>query len=159
VSDRVADYATIIELTDPAALELQMNVNREQFDVTSEGQEVQIRTVEGAWVPARVIQTTHRNPARDASVRWEEYIVHLTVPRGAGEITLGKVFAAQIMLEKRLQTLVIPLTGLREYQGRTYVRVLEGELRREVDVKVGIRTDTQAEILDGLTEGQLVIGR
>ena len=31
--------------------------------------------------------------------------------------------------------------------GRTYVRVMEGDARREVDVEVGIRTTTHVEIL------------
>ena len=159
VSDRVADYATVIELTDPAALELQMKVSRDAYDVTREGQEAQVRTSQGAWVPTRVIQTTHRNPARDASVRSEEYIIHLVLPRLGEDATMGRVLAAQIIQEQRKGTLLIPLAGLREYQGRTYVRVLEGDARREVDVRVGIRTDTQAEILDGLAEGEKVIGR
>ena len=66
---------------------------------------------------------------------------------------------ARIIVENRPQTLVIPAAGLREFRERTYVRVLEGELRREVDVRVGIRTDTQVEILTGLEPGQLVIGK
>lgn len=48
---------------------------------------------------------------------------------------------------------------LREFRERTYVRVLDGEQRREVDVRVGVRTDTQVEILSGLEAGELVIGK
>jgi hypothetical protein len=36
---------------------------------------------------------------------------------------------------------------------------MEGDARHEQDVRVGIRTSTQAEIIEGLKEGQRVIGR
>lgn len=37
--------------------------------------------------------------------------------------------------------------------------VKEGDYRREVDVKLGIKTDTKVEILAGLEEGQEIITR
>ena len=43
--------------------------------------------------------------------------------------------------------------------GRTYVRLLDGEARREVDVVVGIEGDRMVEIAEGLAEGDVVILR
>ena len=41
--------------------------------------------------------------------------------------------------------------------GRRYVNVLEDGVRVEKDVEIGLMTDTEAEIIKGIDEGDLVI--
>jgi macrolide-specific efflux system membrane fusion protein len=107
-----------------------------------------------------VIQTTYLNPRNNASIRREEYVVHLELDDKPLEpLAPNTRLSTRIVLRERIGTLAIPLAALREFKDRTYVRVLEDEVRREVDVKVGIRTETKAEILEGLSEGDLVIGK
>jgi multidrug efflux pump subunit AcrA (membrane-fusion protein) len=74
-------------------------------------------------------------------------------------MSMNTRLSARVILEERLDTLAIPISALREFKDLTYVRVLEGDVRREVYVKTGIRTETQVEILEGLEEGMLVVGR
>jgi multidrug efflux pump subunit AcrA (membrane-fusion protein) len=157
VGDRVADFATVLEMDDPALLELQMSVDEGDYARIRIGQETRVAAADGSWQPVRIIQLTHRSPAQDATVNHDEYLVHLTLPKKGIDIRENNRVGIQVVVERRQNALVIPLAGLREFQGRTYVRLLEGESRREVDVTVGIRTATQAEIVDGLTEGQLVM--
>ena len=118
----------------------------------------------GDWHPAVVIQTTHKNPRFDASIRREEFIVHLEMTRSEEapplpDLRLNQRMNAYVILAMRENALIIPKAGLREFRDRTYVRILDGEVRREVDVEVGIRTDTEVEILEGLSEGDQVIGK
>jgi RND family efflux transporter MFP subunit len=159
VSDRVQEYATVVVLSDPAVLELQMRVSRDQSTGIYEGITIEVSGDDEHWLPSRVIQITHRDPLRDATVRAEEFVVHLTLPRQLRGVNLGSLLRSRIVLRRKTDALLIPLAGLREFGGRTYVRVLEGDVRREQDVRVGIRTETEAEILAGLDEGQLVISR
>lgn len=158
-SDRVQDYDTVIVLSDPAALELRMRVGRDQSTGISRGMPAEVSVDDEHWLPSRVIQVTHRDPLRDATVRFEEFIAHLELPPGLKDVNLGSLLRSRIVLRRKTDTLLIPLAGLREFGGRTYVRVLEGDSRREQDVRVGIRTATDVEILAGLNEGQLVISR
>lgn len=60
-------------------------------------------------------------------------------------------------LVRKENTLIIPRGALRNFQGRDYVMVIDGEVRREVDVKRGLATPTEIEIVAGLTEGQQVV--
>lgn len=157
-SDQVREYDPVIEISDPGFLELQMNVSESEYNIIEKEMPAEIQVAPETWVPVDIVQTTFLDPSRDASVRREEFIVHLDAGDGL-DLRLNARFPARVIITEREGTLVIPASGLREFNNRTYVRVLEGEVRREVDVKVGIRTDTEVEILDGLEEGQLVIGK
>ena len=158
-SDRVQDYSTIMEITDPTQLELQLKVTRQDYDMIHTGQASEINSSQDQWTPTTVTEVTHLDPTRDVSVRVEQFIVHLRLPKGIPDSGMGRALAVRVVLQRHRNTLTIPLAALREFEGRTYVRVIEGDARHEQDVRVGIRTQTDAEILEGLQEGQRVIGR
>lgn len=160
VDEIVEGYRTIIEIADPSELELQMDVSVDQFDRMEVGQSAQVEISKGTWAPGTVSRLTSRTSGRDAALRREEYVVHLRLDEAdAVSFRMGARHAARVLVDFRADTLLIPISTLRDFQGRTYVRVLEGVGRREVDVKVGVRTDTRVEILEGLESGQTVIGK
>jgi RND family efflux transporter MFP subunit len=70
---------------------------------------------------------------------------------------VGDMVDMTITLEKKTDTLWLPVLAVREYQGRYFVIVQEGDSQRRVDIKTGITEADRIEILDGLTEGQVVI--
>ena len=159
VGELIQEYNTIIEVSDPTELELQMRVNVDEFERVVAGQQALVEVTRGSWMPGEVVAVTSRNQATDPTLRRDEYIVHLALEESGIELRAQGRLTARVVIESRPQTLVIPAAGLREFRDRTYVRLLEGEQRREVDVQVGVRTDTQVEILTGLEAGQLVIGK
>ena len=159
VGELVQEYRTIIEVSDPTELQLQMRVNVDEFERIAAGQPALIEVTRGAWQPGTVTAVTSRNQATDPTLRRDEYVVHLALEDTTIELRAQARLTARVVIESRPQTLVIPGAALREFRERTYVRVLEGEQRREVDVRVGVRTDTQVEILTGLEAGALVIGK
>ena len=159
VGELLQEYKTIIEVSDPTELELQMRVNIDEFERIVPGQQALIEVTRGAWLPGEVIAVTSRNQATDPTLRRDEYIAHLALADASLELRAQARLTARVVIENRPQTLVIPAAALREFRERTYVRVLDGDVRREVDVQVGVRTDTEVEILTGLEPGQLVIGK
>ena len=164
ISDEIEEFEPVIEMLDPTELELQMKIGENDFYMIEPGLPAMVEVTADDWRPAVVIQTTHKNPRFDASIRREEFIVHLELTRSEEtppppDLRLNQRMNTHVILAMRENALVIPKAGLREFRDRTYVRILDGEVRREVDVKVGIRTDTEVEILEGLAEGDLVIGK
>jgi len=73
------------------------------------------------------------------------------------QYTLGDLAQVTVVLEDKKDVLWLPPQAIRNFEGRKFVIVQDGEGQRRVDVKVGITSDDRVEILDGLQEGQVVI--
>ncbi len=159
VDEVVEGFHTIIEIADPSELELQIEVSIDQFNRVMVGQVASVEIKNNTWSPAVVSRLTSRTLGRGSSLRRDEYIVHLRMEDAALSFRMGGRHSARVQLDYRPDALVVPLSALREFKGRTYVRVLTGVQRREVDVKVGVRTNTRVEIIEGLQAGQIVIGK
>jgi HlyD family secretion protein len=69
----------------------------------------------------------------------------------------GTPVQVTVTVQQKDGVLVVPKDALRQSGDKTTVMVLNGTLRRLVDVQVGIVTGTSAEIISGLNEGQLVL--
>jgi multidrug efflux pump subunit AcrA (membrane-fusion protein) len=75
-------------------------------------------------------------------------------------VTRGTPLSISVIVNRKENAVVIPLAALRTIGARSYVQVAEADgSKREVDVEVGQQTSTDAEILNGLTPGQKVVGR
>ena len=159
VGEIIQEYRTLIEISDPSELELQMKINVDEFHTLAVGQEAFVELVRDSWEPAKVIALTSRSQSTIPTLRKDEYIAHISLNHPKYELISNQRFPSKVITESRYQTLVIPAAGLREFRDRTYVRILEDEIRREVDVKVGIRTETHIEIISGLEAEQLVISK
>jgi macrolide-specific efflux system membrane fusion protein len=71
----------------------------------------------------------------------------------------GTPLSISIIINRKENAVVIPVSALRMQSGRTYVQVVDEQGKREVDVEVGQQTSTSVEILKGLEPGQKVVGR
>jgi len=159
VSDQVVDYEPVIDVADPDVVELQMTVSEDAYRTVEPRMEAEVQVETARWEPVGIIQTSHQNPQFDSTVRRELFLVHFSMPDDRAGMDTFSQYPVRIYRARREDTLVIPAAALRESRGRAYVRVMEDDVRREVDVRVGIRSATRVEILEGLAEDDLVIGR
>ncbi len=51
----------------------------------------------------------------------------------------------------------LPPQAIRVFEGREFVVVRDGDMQRRVDLKTGLKTVECVEIIEGLSEGQVVI--
>jgi len=160
-TQQIQEYQPIIVVADPSALQLQMEVrNVEQAGKLARGQEVEIELRQGRTAKGYVVQVDDP-PGTTTTSAFGTKMVYIETEQSPASLglRLGDLVNVSIAVRKKEDALIIPRAALREFMGRTYVRVLDGEARREVDVEVGIQTPTHVEILRGLSEGDLVIGR
>nr|WP_321467316.1 efflux RND transporter periplasmic adaptor subunit [uncultured Desulfobulbus sp.] len=88
------------------------------------------------------------------------YMGVLDVPNPDGKLRISMTTQVNIVLAEAQNALVIPSAALgnRDRQGRYSVQVAEGpEQTRQQWVKIGLNNNVQAEILEGLSEGQQVV--
>jgi multidrug efflux pump subunit AcrA (membrane-fusion protein) len=72
---------------------------------------------------------------------------------------LSDLMRVTALLQRKSDVLWLPPQAIRTFEGRRFVVVQEGDAQRRVDVKIGIEGTDRLEILDGLSEGQTVIGQ
>lgn len=101
-------------------------------------------TVDGKPLPAQLRRTFKLNPTQP-------------LPPGP---TLGMLGRVVVTLREKKDVLVLPNAAIRSFGGRRYVQITTtGGRKREIDVEVGIITQTETEIIKGLKEGDKVIGQ
>jgi RND family efflux transporter MFP subunit len=74
-------------------------------------------------------------------------------------LQVGRNGRIEIILDAKEDALIVPQSAIRMYGGRTFVTVVDGESRQEVAIQIGLENEQYAEVLEGLREGQRVVGR
>ncbi len=77
----------------------------------------------------------------------------------AASLELGDLVKVIVTVTKQDDALWLPPQAIRTFEGRRFVVLKEGAGQRRVDVKTGIESTDRVEILDGLKEGQQVLGQ
>lgn len=122
------------------------------------GMEAEI-TFRGVAYPGKVTQTPSSAPPTDDDRLREEYsrTLYIELNELPEEAVLGSMADVKIVAARRDNVIVVPKGAVRNYFGRTYVQVLEGERRREIDIETGIENAAEIEIVQGVEEGMLLI--
>ncbi len=75
------------------------------------------------------------------------------------EFDVGDAVEVTVTLAQKDDALWLPPQAVRAFEGRRFVVVKDGDRQRRQDVKVGIVSTDKIEILDGLKEGDVVVGQ
>ncbi|MEE4193653.1 MAG: efflux RND transporter periplasmic adaptor subunit [Anaerolineae bacterium] len=68
-------------------------------------------------------------------------------------------FTITVEISRAEDVLILPVEAIREFSGRTFVMLQEGDRQVSVDVTTGLTDGIMTEIVEGLEEGQIVIGQ
>ncbi len=63
----------------------------------------------------------------------------------------------QVALEKKTDVLWLPPAAIRNFEGRKFVVIQDGERQRRQNVVLGIQSKERVEIVEGLQEGQIIV--
>jgi len=84
----------------------------------------------------------------------------ISVPKLPASATRGTPLSFSVVVNRKVDAVVIPFSTLHTAGARTYVQVAESDgSKREVDIEVGQQTATDIEVLSGLKPGQKVVGK
>jgi RND family efflux transporter MFP subunit len=103
-------------------------------------------------IPTSVTRVSERI---DPSTR--TYEVRCLVEDPSGAVKAGSYARAEITASREAPRPVAPRSAVVTRDGRTYVLRVERGVAREVPVRVGISTETQIELLAGVSPGDVVV--
>jgi multidrug efflux pump subunit AcrA (membrane-fusion protein) len=157
--DMIGAYQPIITIQDPTQVHLIYEAGS-SGDIVGVNQNMDVElTINNDKFKGKVVQTPSTAPiVSDKNI--QDHISKTIVIKpetGDKSFELGQQAEFIIVLEHKENVLTIPKAGLRNFVGREYVQVLDGESRKEIDVEKGIVSPTDVEIRGGLKEGQQVI--
>jgi multidrug efflux pump subunit AcrA (membrane-fusion protein) len=96
---------------------------------------------------------------RDSTVNDDDQAVHVALNNKNVKLELGELATVIITLEQKDQTVWLPPAAIRTFQGRDFVVIQDGAAQRRIDVKLGIKGEDRVEVLEGVEEGQVVVGQ
>jgi len=170
--DGIVSYATDLEpgdfveggrvlaaVADPSGMRLALGVQSNPVlnDIRI-GMEAEV-TFKGRSYKGTVTQTPASAPPTDDPRLREEYTrnLYIELDELPEDAKFGNTADVKIVAARRENVVVVPKGAVRTYFGRTFVVVLDGERRREIDVEIGLENPTEYEIVSGVEPGMLLI--
>lgn len=153
----VAAFQPIIRVVDPEDLILECEPGKDS-DQFYTGMVVEI-IIKGETVLGDIVRSPRDSFFSDDPFSQDEeedtiLIEVRNIPEAAAMSDIGRVI---LTLDKSENAIVLPKNLIHRYAGRTYVNVLDKDLKQEKYVEIGIETSNEVEIVKGLDEGELVI--
>ncbi|HJZ46402.1 MAG TPA: HlyD family efflux transporter periplasmic adaptor subunit [Roseiflexaceae bacterium] len=162
--DNVTAFDPVVEIADPSQLEVASELSAEQMKRLAEGQPVEINTLSRPDVVMPAIIRQLPSPygsggsgavqEQDRTTRFK--ILDLKGQEVEAGVTIVKI---RIVLEHKDNVLWLPPDAVRSFEGRRFVVVRNGDRERRVTVKTGIETEDKIEIVEGLKEGDVIVGQ
>jgi multidrug efflux pump subunit AcrA (membrane-fusion protein) len=157
--DSVAAGETVLIISDLNQVEVQVLLLDRELQALSEGM------VAFGTIPARpetsFPMTVRQLPfpyGTGAEGNEADSFVRIAFDDPTQATELGDRIEVAILLERHDDVLWLPPAAIREFNGRLFVVIQEGESQKRIDIKVGLQNENQVEIVSGVSEGQLVVG-
>ncbi len=160
---QVQGYKSVMVIADPSELEITADLQDNEMSELTEEIALLAEVVNrpGEQIPGVIVRLPYPYGSGGTieGVQDEDKSTHITLEKdiiGLG-MKVGDRVRITVELERAENALWLPPQAIRTFEGRTFVVVQEAGSQRRLDVTVGIRSDERYEILDGLSEGQVVI--
>lgn len=159
----VEAFDPTVVVADPSQKELSANLTSTELSELVEGDAVELilSAFPGeTWTGAiRRLPYPYGTGGSKEDVVGIDESVRISVDGDLTELDLGDLANVVVTLEEADNTLWLPPAAIRNFQGRRFVIVQDEERQRRVDITVGIEGKDRIEILEGLEEGQVVLGQ
>ena len=158
VGDTVTSQNTAVILSDLDQLVVRSFVLDEDLERMLEGQSAQVALSSrpGEFFPA-IVQALPV-PFGNGDDLEDNTAVFAFEDNSSVDLESGIRVTIELVLDEREDVLWLPGAAIREFRGRFFVVIQDGDIQRRVDVELGLQTDDRAEVVTGLEEGDVVLG-
>ncbi len=159
--DAVEAYRPIMTIVDDSELELLVEgITTQNANRIGLGQEVAITFSRAPGQTfSGVVTKLPTTATSSAATINPDRAYHIDFQAPGVELQVGDLAQVVVTLERVEDALWLPPQAVRAFEGRRFVVVKDGDRQRRQDVRVGIVSLDRVEILEGLNEGDVVVGQ
>lgn len=151
---------TAVILADLSQLEVQGVVNQAaDMEKLVEGLEATINIASRPGEPLLGFVSTLPIPYGSSDTLPESGIRVAFDDPNAASLKNGDRVTVDLVLGESLNALWLPPAAIRDFSGRHFVVVQDGDTQRRVDVVLGLESGSRVEVLEGVEEGQTIVGQ
>jgi len=152
VGDYISAREMVLTVTDPTSLILRYSgPQTSDFKI---GLDVNV-SIDGTIYKGTVVSEPESlDNNTDSTTKQPVYIEVENIP---DTVFMGKTVIVELIRDSRENVIVIPQNLIQRYAGQIYVLVLEDGVKVERLIELGVESTTQAEVISGLEEGDLII--
>lgn len=153
--DQASAYQSVMLFAAEGAVVARAVVDESQVVKLAPGQAVEIIPNDGnpTPIPGRVLSV----PALGS--RAADRVAVFAPDEPSKRMVVGRNGQVEVVLQRKDDVLLVPISAIRTFSGRSFVTVINGETRKEVAIEVGLQGEQYAEVLSGLNEGDGVVSR
>lgn len=153
----VQGYNSVGTIADISALEIGATMSTEIEENVEAGMPATIEPVSGLMpaVPGTVRYLPL--PGNEDYAKPNGFRVAFSNSEDLKLYEMGDLVQVSVVIIQHKDTLWLPPQAVRIFEGRRFVVVQDGDIQRRVDIKLGIVSEDRVEILEGLTEGQVIV--
>ena len=160
----VAGYAPVASVADDSTMEISADLLSNQLELLAEGMPVNF------VLSSRPGQTLHGTIRRlpypygtggsGQTIEEKDKSTRIVIEESAdaGGYELGDLVRVTAEVEHAEAVLWLPPQAIRNFNGRLFAVVQDGDVQRRVDVRIGVEAEDRVEILEGVEEGQVIVG-
>jgi len=155
-------YKPVFIVADEGELEITAEPMSSQMQRLSEGMAavMVLSAYPGKELPGEIITLPYPyGSGGGASLEEADKATHISFDPLDLDLGPGDLVKVIITLERKENALWLPPAAIRTFAGRKFVTIQEEGSQRRVDVVVGITGAERVEVMEGLKEGQVVIGQ
>jgi RND family efflux transporter MFP subunit len=159
--DSVEAYKAVVTVIDDSELELLVEgVTSQDANRIGLGQEVAINfsRAPGQTYGGVVTKLPTASTSSAATIN-PDRAFHIDFEQPEVDLEVGDLAQVIVTLKRVDDALWLPPQAVRAFEGRRFVVVKDGDRQRRQDVRVGIVSLERVEILEGLNEGDVVVGQ
>jgi macrolide-specific efflux system membrane fusion protein len=150
----VSAFQQILQLGDPSQVEIAVSLSGDSNDI-GVGQSA---TATVARLGDKTFPATLRKPEGATTGNSNDQSARFSYDTASVQLKPGETVYLNVVLKNETNVLWLPPNAIRTFMGRTFVVLHDGGVDKRVDVEVGTKTNDRIVVLQGLTEGQVVIG-
>jgi len=159
--DEIQGYHEMAVVADTSAQEIACDAPSSTVTKIEKGMDViiSLATRPGVLVTGKVRRLPSISSSDSTTTMSDDNTVRISMDTDPAKLQLaiGDIVEVKVIIENKTGTLWLPPQAIRSFEGRQFAVVQDGSGQRRVDVKTGITNEDQVEILEGLTEGQVVV--